>query len=108
MTNSAKKRVLPKKTKSLPRVRLNWWIILAFVMLYFIGNVWQSVNITRLNRQNELLRNELESLEHEYNLLVYTYEQKRDPEQILKRLKNHVKLEPAEILNIDDNAVLGD
>ena len=108
MSSSAKKRVLPKNSKSQPRVSLNWWIILAFVMLYFIGNVWQSVSISRLNRQNELLRNELESLEHEYNVLVYRYEQKRDPAFIKKQLENHIELEPAEILNIQKNAGSGD
>lgn len=95
-----KDKIYPKKLKKKIEFGKNAVIFLAFFCLYCFVNVWQSVKITYLNRQNELLRNELLELENQCSELTYELEQLGKIDRILAQVDGKLKLVPAEKINL--------
>jgi len=78
----------------------SFWIIIFFLTIYFLGNVWQSVSINRLNRQNSNLRTEYNTLEKEYSLLVQEFEKKRQLSRVLDKLQGEKEIVPVEVIHL--------
>ena len=98
MSKTDKKIILPKKQRANLKFGKNAVIVLALFGIYCFVNVWQNVSITYLNRQNETLRKELESLERECDVLTLKVEELKKPERILKVLGQKMEIVPAEKL----------
>jgi len=100
MTKDKRKTILPKKQRAKLRFGRNAMIFLGLFGLYCFVNVWQTVSIAYLNRQNENLRKELISLQHACDDLTFDAERLKDPERIRKALAGQMDLAPAEKINI--------
>jgi hypothetical protein len=100
MNHSGKKQVLPKTQQAKLKFGKNAMIVLALFGVYCFVNVWQNVSISYLNRQNENLRNELNALERQCDMLTLELEALKDPERIRRVLGENMKVVPAEKINI--------
>lgn len=100
MIKDKRKTTLPKKQRAKLRFGRNAMIFLGLFGLYCFGNVWQTVSIAYLNRQNENLHKELVLLQRACDDLTFDVERLKDPERIRKALAGKMDLAPAEKLNI--------
>ncbi len=91
---------MPKKQRAKLRFGKNAMVFLGLFGVYCFVNVWQNVSIAYLNRQNENLRRELESLQRSCDDLTFEAERLKDPERIRKVLAGKIDLVPAEKINI--------
>lgn len=94
---------LPKNQRDAVRWGRYAVILLVLLTVYFFANVWQSVSITRLLRQNSELKADLQSLKNKNALLVVQRDSLTSPERIREVLKGKVQLQNAETINIFTN-----
>ncbi|MDZ7721903.1 MAG: hypothetical protein U5R06_03505 [candidate division KSB1 bacterium] len=94
---------LPKKQRNAVRWGRYAVILLVLLTVYFFTNVWQSVSITRLLRQNSELKADLRTLKNKNALLVVQHDSLTRPERIRAVLKGKVQLQNAETINIFTN-----
>ncbi len=100
MAKTQRKLSLPKKQRAKLRFGKNALIFLGLFGVYCFVNVWQNVSIGYLNRQNESLRKELESLKRACDDLTYDSERLKDPARIKEALSGKMDLVPVEKVNI--------
>lgn len=91
---------LPRKQKSVVKWGKYAVILLVLLAVYFFTNIWQSVSITRLLRQNGELKAELVTLENENALLTIKHDSLTNPDRIKAVLDGRIKLQNATTINI--------
>ena len=100
MIKNQRKPALPIKQHAKLRFGKNALVFLGLFGIYCFVNVWQNVSIGYLNRQNESLRKELNSLLRACDDLTFDVERLKDPGRIQKALSAELDLRPAEKVNI--------